>query len=95
MFILLAIISLSVLVFFHEFGHFVVAKIFGIRVEEFGLGYPPRICGWVRAEEKPGLSKRVWLRILRRRFYLQKVSRFKFFWGKKECSIFVWNRQIR
>ena len=26
----------------HELGHFFVAKIFGVRVEEFGLGYPPR-----------------------------------------------------
>ena len=31
-----------VLVVGHELGHFFVAKIFGVRVEEFGLGYPPR-----------------------------------------------------
>lgn len=47
MFIFLAIIGLSVLVFFHEFGHFLFAKIFKIRVEEFGLGYPPRLGGIV------------------------------------------------
>lgn len=29
----------------HEFGHFVIAKKFGIKVEEFGIGYPPRIFG--------------------------------------------------
>lgn len=29
----------------HEFGHFVLAKIFGVRVDEFGIGYPPRIWG--------------------------------------------------
>jgi len=29
----------------HEFGHFIIAKKFGVRVEEFGIGYPPRIFG--------------------------------------------------
>lgn len=33
---------LSVLVLIHEFGHFISARIFGIRVEEFGFGLPPR-----------------------------------------------------
>ncbi len=47
MFIFLAIVGLSILVFFHELGHFVVAKSFKIRVEEFGFGYPPRICGFI------------------------------------------------
>jgi len=40
--ILIFIIVLSALVLVHEVGHFVVAKYFGIRVDEFGLGYPPR-----------------------------------------------------
>jgi regulator of sigma E protease len=34
---------LSVLVFFHELGHFLAALLVGVRVEEFGLGYPPRL----------------------------------------------------
>ncbi|MCX6725767.1 MAG: site-2 protease family protein [Candidatus Shapirobacteria bacterium] len=38
-------IILSILIFVHEFGHFLVAKKAGIRVEEFGFGYPPRIWG--------------------------------------------------
>lgn len=29
----------------HEFGHFIIAKKFGVRVDEFGIGYPPRIYG--------------------------------------------------
>lgn len=33
---------LSLLVLIHEFGHFIVAKFFKMRVEEFGLGLPPR-----------------------------------------------------
>ena len=36
------LIILSVLVIVHELGHFLVAKYFNIRVDEFGLGYPPR-----------------------------------------------------
>src|SRR3989338_1812809 len=38
-------IVLSILVFVHELGHFLVAKKLGIRVEEFGFGLPPRIWG--------------------------------------------------
>ncbi len=38
---LVFILVLSFLVLIHEAGHFISAKIFGIRVEEFGLGYPP------------------------------------------------------
>ncbi|MDH4156274.1 MAG: RIP metalloprotease RseP [candidate division Zixibacteria bacterium] len=34
---------LGMLVFFHELGHFVVAKWVGIRVEKFSLGFPPNI----------------------------------------------------
>ncbi|MCF7906779.1 site-2 protease family protein [Patescibacteria group bacterium] len=47
MFIVLALLALSVLVFFHELGHFLMAKIFKVKVEEFGIGYPPRLGGFV------------------------------------------------
>ncbi len=43
--ILAGLITLSVLVIVHELGHFVFAKIFNVRVEEFGIGMPPRIWG--------------------------------------------------
>ena len=36
------LIILSLLVIVHELGHFFVAKFFDIRVDEFGLGYPPK-----------------------------------------------------
>lgn len=39
------ILILSILVLIHEFGHFIAAKKNGVRVEEFGLGLPPRIFG--------------------------------------------------
>ena len=44
--IVIFILALSILVLVHEFGHFFAAKITGVKVEEFGLGLPPRIRGW-------------------------------------------------
>ncbi len=41
--ILLFIIILAVLILVHEFGHFIAAKRAGVRVDEFGIGFPPRI----------------------------------------------------
>lgn len=41
--VLVFFIIFSLLVLVHEFGHFLAAKKAGIRVEEFGLGYPPRL----------------------------------------------------
>ena len=48
--ILAFVIILSVLVLIHEFGHFVLAKKYGIKVEEFGFGFPPRIFGIKKGE---------------------------------------------
>jgi regulator of sigma E protease len=39
------LVVLSLLVFAHELGHFVTAKRAGIKVQEFGLGLPPRLFG--------------------------------------------------
>lgn len=39
------IIVLGVLIFAHEFGHFIVAKVLGVGVEKFSLGFGPRIFG--------------------------------------------------
>ena len=43
--IIIFIFTLLVLVLIHEFGHFLTAKRFGIKVEEFGFGIPPRVWG--------------------------------------------------
>ena len=37
------IVILGVLVLIHELGHFLTARLFGVRVEEFGIGFPPRV----------------------------------------------------
>ncbi|MBI4299401.1 MAG: site-2 protease family protein, partial [Chloroflexi bacterium] len=39
------ILLLGILVFVHELGHFATAKAFGIQVNEFGFGFPPRLLG--------------------------------------------------
>src|SRR5260370_23830513 len=44
-YLLAAIPVFGLLILVHEFGHFITAKWAGIRVEEFGLGFPPRLVG--------------------------------------------------
>jgi len=43
--IILVVVFLSILILVHELGHFLSAKKFGLLVEEFGIGLPPRIFG--------------------------------------------------
>lgn len=43
--IFIAILTIGVLVILHELGHFFAAKKFGVKVEEFGVGLPPRLFG--------------------------------------------------
>ncbi len=43
---------LAVLVLSHEFGHFIFAKKSGMRVDEFGFGFPPRLFGIQRRTEQ-------------------------------------------
>ena len=41
--IIIFLLILAVLILVHEFGHFIIAKKNNIRVDEFGLGFPPRL----------------------------------------------------
>ncbi len=50
--ILLLVIILGILVFVHELGHFLVAIRNGVKAEEFGFGFPPRILGIVKEKGK-------------------------------------------
>ena len=45
-----------VLILAHELGHFVTAKASGVKIEEFGLGYPPRLFGIRRGETMYSLN---------------------------------------
>ncbi len=42
------LIVLGVLIFVHELGHFIVARLFGVGVETFSLGFGPRLFGVIR-----------------------------------------------
>ncbi len=46
--ILIFFAVLSVLVLAHEFGHYMAARLCGVKAEEFGFGFPPRLIGFVR-----------------------------------------------
>lgn len=48
--VIIFIIILAVVIFVHELGHFLTAKKAGIRVDEFGFGFPPRLFGIRRGE---------------------------------------------
>jgi regulator of sigma E protease len=41
-------IVLGVLILVHEWGHFIVARLFGVRVDVFSIGFGPRLFGWKR-----------------------------------------------
>jgi len=56
--LLIFLAVLSVLVLIHEFGHFIAARICGVKAEEFGYGFPPRAIGFVKQNGK-------WLRVPR------------------------------
>ncbi|MDR9419014.1 RIP metalloprotease RseP [Gracilimonas sp.] len=42
--------ALMILVFIHELGHFLAAKFFGMRVERFSVGFPPRVWGFKKGD---------------------------------------------
>jgi regulator of sigma E protease len=48
--ILIFLLVLFVLVLVHEWGHFIVAKKTGMRVDEFGIGFPPKLFGVKKGE---------------------------------------------
>ncbi len=54
--IVIAIIVFSLLILFHELGHFSLAKLNGIRVNEFSLGLGPTIIGFTKGETKYSLK---------------------------------------
>lgn len=49
-YILLAILIFGFLIFIHEFGHFLTAKLCGVRVNEFAINMGPKLFGWKRGE---------------------------------------------
>ncbi|MGH2766098.1 MAG: M50 family metallopeptidase [Actinomycetota bacterium] len=54
--ILIFVAGILLMIFVHELGHFVAAKRFGIKVEEFFLGFGPRLWSFRRGETEYGLK---------------------------------------
>jgi regulator of sigma E protease len=50
------LLSLSFLVAVHEFGHLIAAKYFGMRVEQFSIGFPPKIWSFQKGETEYAIS---------------------------------------
>ena len=48
--VIFLIIILAIIILAHEFGHFIVAKKSGMRVDEFGFGFPPKLFGFKMGE---------------------------------------------
>lgn len=53
---LIFLVVISILIFVHELGHFVTAKRAGMKVEEFGFGFPPRVISIQRGETKYSIN---------------------------------------
>lgn len=54
--IIIFLLVLAVLIFVHELGHFLAARLFGIRVDAFALGFGPKVFAWTKGETKYGLN---------------------------------------
>lgn len=50
------ILSISILVAVHELGHLITAKYFGMRVEQFSIGFPPKIWSFRKGETEYAIS---------------------------------------
>ncbi len=50
------LLSLSFLVAVHEFGHLIAAKYYGMRVEQFSIGFPPKIWSFTKGETEYAIS---------------------------------------
>ncbi len=52
----LFLLVLSILIFVHEWGHYITAKLTGMRVDEFAIGFPPKIFSWKKGETEYSLN---------------------------------------
>ncbi|MEI9987633.1 MAG: site-2 protease family protein [Aliidongia sp.] len=54
------LVVLTVLVFVHELGHYLVARWSGVRIETFSIGFGPELFGWYDRAARAGASRRSW-----------------------------------
>ena len=64
--IIVGLLVLTTLITLHELGHFFAARRSGVRVKEFGIGFPPRAIAWVRSKPEKGKKKGKWHKIDRK-----------------------------
>ena len=64
--IIVGLLVLTALITLHELGHFFAARRSGVRVKEFGIGFPPRAIAWVRSKPEKGKKKGKWHKIDRK-----------------------------
>jgi len=95
---IIVIIGLAVLILIHELGHFLVAKLLGMRVDEFGVGFPPRFFGFRKYKGEEALvifeEKDIQIKIQgEETFIAEKIKEvdriapvrfWRFFWGKEK-----------
>ncbi len=51
-----AILLFLILIIIHEFGHFIAAKLLGVRVNEFAVGFGPKLLKWGKGETKYAIN---------------------------------------
>ena len=54
--IALFVLAIFVMIVVHEFGHYITARMFGIKVEQFFIGFGPKLFSWRRGETEYGLK---------------------------------------
>ncbi|QER41524.1 RIP metalloprotease RseP [Thermodesulfobacterium sp. TA1] len=54
--VIIALLVIGVLIFVHELGHFIAAKLMGVKVEVFSLGFGPKILGFKKGETEYRVS---------------------------------------
>jgi regulator of sigma E protease len=54
--VLAFIVVVGVLIFVHELGHFLVARLLGVRVEVFSLGFGPKLFSFIKGETEYRIS---------------------------------------
>lgn len=58
LYVLLAILLLGILIMVHEWGHFIAARLTGIEVMEFSIGFGPKLLGWKGRKHETAFSLR-------------------------------------
>jgi len=53
--VVMTVVSLGLVVVIHEYGHFLVARRLGVRVERFTVGFGPEVFGWTRGATRYAL----------------------------------------